>query len=82
MSERKELVTDWAMTGFVLAIILLSVAYAFGTVPSVILQTVAYANGAGQWYAAHWWELLALTVTPALMVVGGLFGLALASDDR
>jgi H+/Cl- antiporter ClcA len=82
MDQRRELVTDWAMTGLVLAIIALSVAYAFGTVPSVIFQTVDYGNGGSQWYGEHWWEMLALTLVPALMLVGGLVGLALAADDR
>jgi hypothetical protein len=82
MDQRRELVTDWAMTGLVLALVVLSVAYAFGTVPSVIFQTVDYANGGSQWYGAHWWELLALTLVPILMLIGGLFGMAIAADDR
>jgi hypothetical protein len=48
----------------------------------VIFQTVDYGNGGSQWYGEHWWEMLALTLVPALMLVGGLFGLALAADDR
>jgi hypothetical protein len=70
------------MTGLVLAIIVLAIAYAFGTVPSVIFQTVAYGYGEGMWYGVHWWEMLALILAPALMLLGGLFGLAIAADDR
>jgi hypothetical protein len=81
MTER-EYITDWAMTGFVLAIILLSIAYAFGAVPTVIILTIAFANDWGRWYSDNWWQVLALIVMPGLMLLGGLFGLLLARDGR